>query len=161
MFLSEPLSPTLPFLPQVLHYSFPCQFCPVLLAKLSWSRRQCLTHTKSVKKHVHNIIWATWLTWYACNVILNSSLTLSSNNPLSVQLIVDCLINSSKHWAYNSLRTYEYHPFIYRRDHNYLYSNLTNSSFSRLSLLQLEIQLLLQVHDIQPCGWSGADTLSP
>ena len=35
-------------------------------------------------------------------VILISSLTLTNSNPLSAQLMVIYLINSSKHYAYNS-----------------------------------------------------------
>jgi hypothetical protein len=38
-------------------------------------------------------------------VILISSRTRRSSRPRSAQLMVTCLISSSKHWAYNSSRT--------------------------------------------------------
>ena len=80
---------------------------------------------------------------YACRVILASSLILRSKRPLSTQLTVVCLINSSKHWAYSSLRIWCLKIWDSAIDFFSLY--LTNTGFSCLPLIKLCTHLHFQV----------------
>lgn len=62
---------------------------------------ECLSHTEGDRALVQGLVSLDGL-YHIIYTDLISSLTLTSRRPLSAQLIVICLMSSSKHWLYSS-----------------------------------------------------------
>ena len=86
-------------------------------------------------------------TMQACNVILNSSLTLSRSNPLSKQMIVVCRMVSSKHWEYNSRLTFQNLTFLC----NSLLKIILPDKYHVVSLVSELVSHQEDLSNIKPC----------